>query len=84
MAPAEYVLFVGGLSRTRIEVRLALEQGKKIIPVPATGGAARECYDKLIACSGGGLAPSVPLAVLGSSSDPIVLSQVIREILTRA
>lgn len=84
VAPAEYVLFVGGLRRTRIEVRLALEQGKNIIPVAATGGAARECYDRLIARSGGGLARAAPLAVLGSSSDPIVLCQVIREILRRA
>jgi hypothetical protein len=41
---AHYVVVVGGSSGTQDEVDLAIVMGKKVIPMPASGGTARRVY----------------------------------------
>lgn len=43
---ASYVLVVGGGSGTQDEIDVALVMGKKLIPMPASGGAARRFYEQ--------------------------------------
>lgn len=41
---AEFVIVVGGAPGTQTEIDLALSMGKKIIPLPSSGGTARRFY----------------------------------------
>ncbi len=41
---AGFVLVVGGGTGTQIEIDLALTMGKRVLPLPASGGSARRFY----------------------------------------
>ncbi|RFU40212.1 hypothetical protein DZF91_18205 [Actinomadura logoneensis] len=43
---AEYVLVLGGAAGTQTEIDLALAVGKKVIPLPGSGGTARRFYHR--------------------------------------
>jgi len=44
---ADFVLIIGGGHGTLDEVDLAISMGKRLIPFPHTGGAARHAYDRM-------------------------------------
>ncbi|GAA2619316.1 hypothetical protein GCM10010411_63820 [Actinomadura fulvescens] len=41
---AKYVIVLGGSAGTRTEIDLALSMGKRVIPLPCSGGTARRFY----------------------------------------
>lgn len=43
---AEYILVLGGAAGTQTEIDLALAIGKKVIPLPSSGGTARRFYHR--------------------------------------
>lgn len=44
---ADYVVVIGGGAGTLDEIDLAIAMGKRILPLPASGGAARHAYQRL-------------------------------------
>lgn len=44
---AQFVIVIGGGEGTRDEVDLALAMGKKVLPIPCTGGTAQHTYTRM-------------------------------------
>jgi hypothetical protein len=81
---ADFVIFIGGGHGTLDEVDLAISMGKRIVPFAASGGAARDAFERMVAdVSLRGWMPEAIFAALGccasGSEYATVLDQVLAD-----
>ena len=81
---ADVVIVVGGSNSTDNEVRMALESGKPVFPIPCTRSAAKRCYDKLRddhSTSVSGWLSDETLSTLGKLRSPKSIAKTVRSAL---
>jgi hypothetical protein len=79
---ADFVIFIGGGHGTLDEVDLAISMGKRIVPFAASGGAARDAFERMAAdVTLRGWMPETIFAALGCCASAGEYARVLEQVL---